>query len=139
MRPGDLKAVEDMELHSLTPWSFSSLRQELDFPQGLCLVALTAEGGVSGWCACRRIWPEAELLKIAVIEQRRKRGIGSSLLQHLIENLRHDDFATLFLEVRSQNTAAVSFYHRHGWYQIGVRYGYYVEPKDDALILRKDI
>jgi ribosomal-protein-alanine acetyltransferase len=135
----DIPAVEEIEFHNLTPWSFSSLKQELDFHQGLCLVALTADQRVCGWCACRRVWPEAELLKIAVVEQMKKRGIGSSLLHYLIEDLQQRDFTFLFLEVRSQNLSALSFYYHHGLHQVGVRYGYYVDPKDDALILKRDI
>ena len=135
----DLGAVEEIERHSLTPWSSASLRQELEVPQGLRFVAEATDRGIVGWCACRKIWPEVELLKIAVAERERKKRVGSALLQHLIRDLQGQGFTTLFLEVRAQNQAALNFYNSHGFCVVGVRRAYYSDPKDDALILRKDI
>ncbi len=139
MQPEDLCAVGEIERYTLTPWSPTSLGQELKVQQGVCFVAETTDQRLVGWCACRLIWPEAELLKIAVAERQRKMGVGSVLLQHLIEDLQGQSVTTLFLEVRAQNKAARSFYNCHGFREVGLRHAYYSEPEDDALILRKDI
>jgi [ribosomal protein S18]-alanine N-acetyltransferase len=139
MGPEDLDAVEEIERHTLTPWSAASLRQELAVKGGLCFVAEAAERRIVGWCACRRIWPEAELLKIAVAEQERKKGFGTALLQCLIGELQGQGFTVLFLEVRGRNKAALSFYDRHDFLAVGRRRAYYSDPQDDALLLRKDI
>ena len=139
MVPADLGAVVVLECHTLTPWSSASLQQELDIRQGLCFVAEAYDHRLVGWCACRRIWPEAELLKIAVAEGERKKGIGSALLQYLLGDLQRQHFAALFLEVRAQNKSALCLYLNHGFYQVGMRCAYYSGPRDDALVLRKDI
>jgi len=134
----DLRAVEEIEDCTLSGWSLPSLQRELAVPQGLCLVAEEAQL-VKGWCACRRIWPEAELLRIAVAEQQRKKGVGSLLLHNLCGDLRQQRYSSLFLEVRSQNQAALGFYRRHGFQRVGVRRRYYTEPYDDALLLKLEI
>ncbi len=139
MKPLDLEAVGKIESENLTSWSQSSLRQELAVRQGSCFVAEAGGHRIVGWCACRKIWPEAELLKIAVVEREKTKGVGSFLLQHLMEELQGQKFSVLFLEVRSQNMAALKFYNHHGFAQIGMRRAYYCDPKDDALILRKNI
>ena len=139
MGPEDLDAVEEIECQTLTPWSLTALRQELAVQEGLCFVAEAAERRIVGWCACRRIWPEAELLKLAVAEQERKKGFGTALLQCLIGDLQQEGFTVLFLEVRGRNKAALSFYDRHYFLAVGMRRTYYSDPPDDALLLRKDI
>ncbi len=139
MGPEDLGAVREIERDTLTPWSLTSLVQELDVRQGLCLVAEASDQRIIGWCACRRIWPEAELLKIAVAERERKKGVGSALLHHLLGALQRQSFTALFLEVRAQNKPALCLYARHSFYEVGMRRDYYSDPQDDALILRQDI
>ena len=135
----DLGAVEEIEDCTLSGWSLPSLQRELAVSQALCLVAEEAQL-VMGWCACRRIWPEAELLRIAVAEQQRKKGVGSLLLRNLCGDLRQQYYSSLFLEVRSQNETALDFYRRHGFQRVGMRRGYYAEPYyDDALLLKLEI
>ncbi|MDK9707045.1 MAG: ribosomal protein S18-alanine N-acetyltransferase [Desulforhopalus sp.] len=139
MEPADLGAVLEIENGEPSPWSLAALRQELEVRSGLRLVAEDAALRIVGWCACRLMWPEVELLKIAVAKRVRRRGVGSGILNHLLENLRHEKYSNLFLEVRAKNVAAAGFYHDHGFQQVGRRRGYYSEPKDDALLLRKDL
>lgn len=139
MEEKDVDAVSRIEADTLTAWSAASLRQELEVEEGLCLVAETTGAGVVGWCACRRMRPEAELLKIAVADREKRKGIGSLLLKHLLAALQQSDVVTLFLEVRAKNTPARNFYHRHRFSQTGCRKGYYTDPSDDALILKRDV
>lgn len=139
MVAADLGAVSEIERTTLTPWSLDSLRQELAVREGRCFVALDTGQRIVGWYACRRVCPEAELLKITVVEQERKQGIGSILLQHLLADLQGQSFKALYLEVRAQNKPAIALYNSHGFYKVGMRRAYYSEPQDDALLLRKDI
>jgi [ribosomal protein S18]-alanine N-acetyltransferase len=139
MQPVDLGAVSEIENEALSPWSLDLLRQELEVQSGFRLVAEDEVLRLVGWCACRLMWPEVELLKIAVAQRDNRRGIGSRLLDHLLEYVRHEKYSNLFLEVRAENAAALGFYHDHGFQQVGRRRGYYSEPKDDALLLRKDL
>ena len=139
MQPADLGAVSEIENEALSPWSLDLLRQELEVQSGFRLVAEDQTLQIVGWCACRLMWPEVELLKIAVAARERRRGVGSRMFDHLLEYVRHERYSNLFLEVRAENEAALGFYHDHGFQQVGCRRGYYSEPKDDALILRKDL
>jgi [ribosomal protein S18]-alanine N-acetyltransferase len=42
------------------------------------------------------------------------------------------------LEVRRSNEAARQLYERFGFSVVGVRHGYYSNPVEDALVLRRD-
>lgn len=136
----DLAAVKAIEDGTLTPWSTAMLEQELQYGAGVRYVAEVQDlGRVVGWCSARVIAPEAELLKIAVHRDQRRQGIGGLLLAALIEHLQGTGVRELFLEVRAKNLPAVLMYRRYGFSTVGKRSGYYTEPKDDALLLRRRI
>ncbi len=135
----DLGEVAEIEKENLSPWSVKLLAQELRIEDAAQFVAEGADAQILGWCACRFIRPEAELLKIAVKEKNRGHGIGLLLFQHLFWELEKRRITSLFLEVRSANRAALNFYDKHGFLRVGIRSGYYSEPPDSAIILKKNL
>lgn len=138
MVQSDVVAVAELEGETLSPWSTISLATEMQVANGLQFIAET-NAGVVGWCSCRLIVPEAELLKIAVQKKSRRHGVASSLLDWLIKELGRQNIEKLFLEVRAANLAGKSFYQQHGFSQVGVRPGYYSNPPDDGLVFCKTI
>ena len=139
MLPIDVAEVAALEQENLSSWSMNSLVQELAIKGAMQFVAEGPGGRLDGWCACRALRPEAELLKIAVRQRYRHGGIAGLLLQHLFEALQKNQIARLFLEVRAKNLAAVSFYKKHGFTHVGSRPGYYTDPPDTAMILKKNL
>ena len=138
MVAADLAVVEAIECETFSPWSSRSLAQELEIPQAIQIVA-ESETQIVGWCACRVMWPEAELLKIAVKKENRKRGIGRFLFEYLFGELQKRKVNSLFLEVRSGNRTALDFYAQHGFLHVGSRPNYYTDPPDSAIILKKNL
>ena len=66
-------------------------------------------------------------------------GFGAeSLVAELVSRLKAAGSECLTLEVRSSNTPAISLYEKLGFLQVGLRKNYYHNPKEDALILRKE-
>ncbi|PHR27566.1 MAG: ribosomal-protein-alanine N-acetyltransferase [Desulfotalea sp.] len=144
MLEADVPTVGRLELQSHSPWSLSSLVDEIEQERGLVLVAESTSRDKSvpvvvGWCACRYIVPEAELLKIAVNTCARRQGIATELLKHLSRFLFQSSIETLFLEVRSQNQSALKFYLKNGFLHIGERAKYYSNPDDNASLFKKEI
>jgi [ribosomal protein S18]-alanine N-acetyltransferase len=82
---------------------------------------------------------QADVLTIAVRESRWGLGIGSALLDALIEAARERDCAEVFLEVRADNPRAHGLYLRRGFAEIGVRRGYYKPSGVDAIVMRRDL
>jgi len=82
---------------------------------------------------------QADVLTIAVRESRWGLGIGSALLDALIQAARDRDCAEVFLEVRADNPRAHGLYQRRGFAEIGVRRGYYKPSGVDAIVMRKDL
>jgi ribosomal-protein-alanine N-acetyltransferase len=134
----DLKGVEGIEQISYSPYSFSQIFSELEQKNSLLLVAVSGQT-IVGWCCSRFVPPEAELLKIAVLPEFRRQGIAALLLHTLEQKLTGNNVTDVYLEVRSMNEAAIKFYLKFGFFQVGLRKKYYSSPQDDALIYKKEI
>ena len=81
---------------------------------------------------------EADMMNIAIDERYRGRGIAKNLILNLIERLKSNEVYSLTLEVRTSNVAAIGLYNGLGFSQVGRRPNYYSNPKEDALILRRE-
>lgn len=92
-----------------------------------------------GYLAATFAADEAELIQIAVDKEIRGCGIGTRLLKDLIERLKQLKVATIFLEVRLSNLAAIAFYEGFNFKKVGTRPGFYVNPKEDAIIMRLEL
>ena len=80
---------------------------------------------------------EAEILTIAVRPHRRRQGIATEILEHLLTEARDAGSAECFLEVRAKATGTHALYRSVGFTVVGRRANYY--PNDDALIMKCDL
>ena len=78
------------------------------------------------------------MMNLAVAVDYRRRGIAEQLVHTLIDNLKSQDVTCLTLEVRASNQPAIKLYEKIGFSQVGRRPNYYHNPKEDALIMRKE-
>jgi ribosomal-protein-alanine N-acetyltransferase len=74
---------------------------------------------------------------MAVAGPWQKQGIGGRLLSAGLLWCRAQAAARVFLEVRESNRAAIALYERAGFSVVGNRPGYYREPLEDGLQMRK--
>lgn len=119
------------------PWSERSVASELDNPLSLWLVATEGER-VLGYVGSQSVLDEADMMNVAVHPDARRRGLARSLVEALIEQLKDREVRMLTLEVRASNEPAKALYETMGFTQVGRRKNYYLAPREDALILRKE-
>ena len=119
------------------PWSENSVASELNNPLSLWLVAVD-DGNVAGYVGSQTVMDETDMMNIAVDKGYRRQGIAQMLVEALVERLKKMDSRCLTLEVRISNAPAIALYEKLGFAQIGKRPNYYRNPKEDALILRKE-
>ena len=119
------------------PWSENSVRSELTNPLSLWLVA-EEENVVLGYIGSQAVMDEADVMNVAVVPDRRREGIAQKLVEALVATLDGKDVHALLLEVRASNEPAKALYERQGFTQVGRRPNYYRNPKEDALILKKE-
>lgn len=139
MNVGHVPQIAALEKRCFTdPWSEASVASELENPLGLWLVE-EREGVVAGYIGSQSVPPEADVMNVAVAPEFRRQGIASALLSALAARLAVQGIRSLTLEVRVSNVAARALYAAFGFAEIGRRKNYYLEPKEDALILRKEL
>lgn len=119
------------------PWSEKSVASELSNPLSFWLVAVAGDV-VAGYVGSQTVMGETDMMNVAVHPDYRRRGIAKTLIEALIQGLKERESHCLTLEVRASNEPAISLYTELGFLEAGRRKNYYRNPKEDALILRKE-
>lgn len=119
------------------PWSENSVSSELNNPLSLWLVAVDGER-VAGYVGSQSVMGESDMMNIAVHPDYRRRGLADMLVAELVTALKNAGNTCLTLEVRASNAPAIALYEKTGFSQIGLRKNYYRNPREDALILRRE-
>lgn len=139
MNLSHVEAIAEIEkLCFSDPWSVRSIAYELESPWSRWLVALEGEQ-VAGYVGSQLVPPEADVMNLAVHPNWRGQGIGRALMEAMLAQLRSEGIEELALEVRESNNVAISLYTALGFTLAGKRQRYYVNPTEDALILRKEL
>ena len=81
---------------------------------------------------------EAHVMSIAVREAYRRQGIGELLMLSIIEMAIGLKADVVSLECRVSNYGAQDLYKKLGFKQVGVRYGYYSDNREDAYVMTTD-
>ncbi len=140
MVPADLPGIHQIELASYEhPWSMGNFADSL--VAGYSMWVLEAEGEVMGYYALMAAAGEAHLLNLTIAPIWRRHGLGRDLLDHCLARACELKADSVFLEVRTSNTAAIGLYHSNGFVDLAVRRAYYParEGREDALIMKKDL
>ena len=138
MEPCHVQAIAELERVCFNdPWSENSIECELNNSLSLWIVAQDC-GKVVGYVGSQSVLGWADMMNLAVDPDYRKQGIGRRLVEVLIGRLKENEVTCLTLEVRVSNEAAISLYKSMGFVEVGRRPRYYHNPKEDALIFRKE-
>ena len=147
MTMDDIASVAAMEAEIFTDaWSEKLYRETLESGRYDCQVLeITGQDVASpgknsvlaGYFCGQVILDEAEVHRIAVDPAMRGRGYGQVLLVDFLHRVQAIGVVTVLLEVRAGNVPAIGLYEKNGFTGIGVRKGYYQNPKEDAKILQK--
>ena len=138
MNASHVSQIAQLEKRCFTdPWSEKSIASELENPLSLWLVAVDG-GQLIGYVGSQTVLGETDMMNLAVAPEVRRQGTGRALVLALVDALTEKGSHSLMLEVRVSNTPARTLYESLGFSQVGRRPKYYVNPKEDALILRKE-
>ena len=135
MKLSDLFKIGELERTIFKdPWSVSSCRGALE---NNCVYAVVAEDddGIAGYGFMMGTQDEAEILRVAVVPEKRRQHIGSELLEDMLDYGDYENYSNIFLEVRAGNEAALALYKKCGFEPIGRRVDYYKDPVEDAIIM----
>jgi ribosomal-protein-alanine N-acetyltransferase len=143
MSPSHLDEVTAIELESYeNPWTRGAFESELGKnPVSWSRVALTTEAParVAGYCVAWIVFEHIQIQNLAVHPEHRRQGLGRLLLLRALEEGRARGAGAALLEVRRSNEVAQKLYRKLGFLEAGTRGDYYSQPREDALLFRKEL
>ena len=139
MSIGDLKSIKnvlDSDFDNF--WSYDVLEEELECDNSYVIVAKVDENTIVGFAGLKVILDEADIMNIVVKKDFRHNGIGSILLENLINHSKDLNLKTITLEVNENNLSAIRLYDKFSFDKLGIRKNYY-DGKSDAIIMSKKL
>lgn len=134
----DVHGILEVEEASFTmPWSFQSFWGELDNNPHARYVVAELDGKIIGYAGVWIIFEEGHVTNIAIHPTCRGQRFGEQLVEYLINVTRACGASSMTLEVRVSNVAAQGLYEKMGFEARGRRKAYYIDNKEDAIVMWK--
>jgi [ribosomal protein S18]-alanine N-acetyltransferase len=142
MTVADIEEIVPLEAELFAddpPWSAEQFASELaGVPDSRWYVVAVHDGGaIAGYAGLMAGIDSADIQTVAVAPAFHRQGLGTVLVDALLEEARRRRVADVLLEVRADNDAAIQLYRAHGFEQIARRRGYYGTGRVDGLVLRR--
>lgn len=138
----DIEGLVELERRCFVePWGRESVAGELAAGGGAGIVLRepAAGGPPVAFLFYRLVDTEAELFRVAVAPELRRRGIGKALVAEFLRQARNRGMRSAVLEVGAANAAALALYRAAGFQTAGVRRGYYAGGREDAVVLKLEL
>ena len=141
MTHSDLARVLEIEvdLFPVDAWSedlFLGELAEVSISRDVSVATLDSE--IVGYASFRYVGKQGDVNTVAVASDQQGKGIGTALMNWLESQAALRNVREIFLEVRSDNEAAIKMYDARGYERIDIRRNYYGNTID-ANIMRKRV
>jgi ribosomal-protein-alanine N-acetyltransferase len=145
---GDIISVMEINLRTLpehySDYFYESLLEEL--PEAFIVAEIS--GKIIGYIMCKMehgfsnfkklgFVKKGHVVSIAVINEHRRKGFGSALVDETIKGVKIKQCSELYLEVRCSNNDAVRLYEKLG-FSIAQRLKAYYRDGEDAYVMAID-
>lgn len=136
MKPGELAKIHAKCFAASRPWSateFAALLQDKN---------VSLFSNEFGFLLARHILGEVEILTLAIHPDHQRLGHAKRLHQKFEEKQMQDGAHCLFLEVSTENHAAIYLYEKLGYVKVANRKNYYAKldgTKTDAIVMSKKL
>lgn len=139
----DIVPMSQTDLETISPilltdfddfWNVAILKAELSNPNSYYFVAKQSDI-IIGFAGIWKAVDDVHITDIVVRKDFRKLGIGSQLLEHLIDKSRQlKGIQSITLEVKQSNIIAQKLYQKYGFVSLGIRKNYY-GLNENAIIM----
>jgi len=125
------------EICFYTAWTKEDFIKEITENKLAIYLVAILDGKIIGYSGMWHIVDEGHITNIAVLPENRRCGVGSKLVQRLIDIAIEKWIVGLTLEVRIGNFSAQKLYTGFGFKPEGIRNRYYSDTGEDAVIMWK--
>jgi [ribosomal protein S18]-alanine N-acetyltransferase len=133
----DVAAIESSVY--VFPWTIGNFRDSLY--SGYDCIGVWQFDKLVGYAITMPALEEMHLLNLAIAKSAQGAGVGTALLQYLVDKAAPTKCEVIYLEVRPSNIAGLRLYEKFGFRQLGLRRDYYpaITGREDALFLGLNI
>ncbi len=133
-----VKVIED-DLFPIDAWTESLFLGELaEVSQSREVAVAVISDAIVGYASFRYVGKQGDVNTVAVSRAHQGKGIGTILMDWLEDQAAQHGVREIFLEVRSDNEAAIAMYQSREYERIDIRRNYYANAID-ANIMRKKV
>ena len=125
--------INDLEEVNVLLSHFNYKLTEADFNKVFFNSLVSVDDKINGIIVYNLFYDRIEIEYIIVLEEYRKKGIGSKLLLEIEK----ENINNITLEVRESNLAAINFYKNNGYKIEAIRKNYY--GNEDGYLMMKEI
>ena len=135
----DISQVMQIERISFsTPWSETCFYKEMHKARAISRVAVLREL-IIGYSVGEYVIDEGHILDLAVHPHYRSMHVATTLVEDIIKEFCSFMCRFIYLEVRASNHTALMLYRNLGFIDVGIRKWYYIAPKEDAVIMMREL
>jgi len=135
---GDLDEAYKIECEvNPNPWKYETFLSS--FEVGHKGLICRNDHQMIGFILFSPISPEAHVLSLAVKNESQSKGIGTLLVQSMLDQCKAMNYKKIYLEVRVSNIQAINFYEKFGFNKDAIRENYYTDNSEDALLMSLSI
>lgn len=127
----EIKSIYNSEFDDF--WNINILKSELENSNSKYIVA-KSDDEIVGFAGLWFSVDDAHITNIVVKKDKRHIGIGSKLLEELIDLTKKQKKLSITLEVNTKNIPAQNLYLKYGFENLGIRKKYY-NGIEDAFIM----
>ena len=134
----DIKYIMALEQGSIVhPWESKAI-ESLIVDKNKKFYVADLHGEVVGYVGAEIVLDECNIGNIVTHKDYRGRGFATEILGILLDILKKNGVAKVFLEVEYDNVPAIALYEKHGFTRYGQRRDYY-GPGKDAVLMNKEL
>ena len=119
-------------------WSISQINSELIREKNYN-ICIKENNKLLAYAFCRIEVDFLEIMKIATTELLRRKGLANLIILKLNDFCIRREINKIFLDVNSNNFAAINFYRKNGFKTDSIRKKYYQKSNEDAILMSKKI
>lgn len=135
----DLDTLINLENQILGMWTRQMIAADLSDTRKEIYILSTDKGEAMGYID---VWygyeNDCHVLSFGMMERYRKQGMGSTLINHIIETAKIRNLSFISLEVKTDNANAIQLYKKFDFEELGYRKNYY-QDGSDALVMMLEL
>lgn len=134
----DIPSLLELEQSFLAPWPRKYIEYELNVNPVNTFLVVTLMEKIVGFIDYWITYDSATISQIAILNEYRRQGLGTKLLQEMYDDCYAKKVRNITLEVRTNNKSAVLLYEKFGFKNVLVKPHYY-DNGDDAYYMMLEV